>query len=225
VRRVSPQQFIALLRRHIVAVVVVLALAAGLYHHIEHADPGYTDTATIAFTGPGTNLGNDGQDLLVIDALVTNMVMSSEGHEKVRSVGGTANYDVGLVNLNDEDFPDYGVPYVTVITTSAEPSAAQNTFSAVMRVMQADLTSLQAQQRAKPKYWMGLKTIAAPSGPVAQTGSPKRTFVALAALAIIAAFMIAAFLDRHPVRLGDRLRKRDRSDRSWPVVEARDGID
>jgi hypothetical protein len=225
VRRVSPQQLIALLRRHIVAVAAVFALAAGLYHYIEGADPGYTDSATIAFTGPGDNLGNDGQDLLVIDALVTNMVMSSEGHEKVRSVGGTTYYDVALVNLNDEDFPNYSVPYVTVVTASADPSAAQNTFSAVMSVMQADLTSLQAEQRAKPKSWMGMRAIATPSGPVAQTGSPKRTLVALAALAIIAAFMIAAFLDRHPVRLRDLLRKRDRSDRSWSAVEARDGVD
>jgi hypothetical protein len=222
---VSPQQLIALLRRHIVAVIVVVALAAGLYHHIEHADPGYTDSATVAFTGPGGDLGADGQDLLVIDALVTDMVMSSEGHQKVQSIGGTAYYDVALVNLNDEDFPDYGVPYVTVMTTSADPSDAQNTFSAVMHLMQEDLTSLQAEQRAKPKSWMGLRTIAVPTGAVAQSGSPKRAFAALAALAVMAAFMIAAFFDRHPVRLSDLLRKRDRPDRSWSAVEARDGTD
>ena len=203
----SPQQLMALVRRHVVAVLVVLILAAGLYYHIEHADPGYTDAATVAFTSPGAGLFIYSQDLLVIDALVTNQVMSQEGQQKVRNAGGTASYDVALINLNDEDFPNYSNPYVTVTTSSANPGDAQNTFSAVMQVMQEDLTSLQAQQGAKPKTWMGLRTIADPSGPIARTGSPKRTFVALAALAIIAAFMIAEFLDRHPVRPRDLLRE------------------
>jgi hypothetical protein len=223
---VSPQQLVALVRRHLVAVCLVFIVAAGTYYHIEHADPGYTDAATVAFTSPGQGgLFIYSQDLLVIDALVTTQVMSQEGQQKVQEAGGTASYDVELINLNDEDFPNYSNPYVTVTTSSSNPAAAQNTFSAVMQVMQDDLTSLQAQQGAKPKTWMKLRTIADPTGPIARTGSPKRTFVALAGLALVAAFMLAGFLDRHPVRLRDLLRGRDRPYQGFPAARARESAD
>jgi hypothetical protein len=223
---VSPQQLIALVRRHVVAVLLVFILAAGIDYHIGHADPGYIDAATVAFTSPGRGgLFIYSQDLLVVDALVTNQIMSQEGQQKVRKAGGTASYDVALINLNDEDFPNYSDPYVTVTTTSASPGAVQNTFSAVMQVMQEDLASLQQQQKAKPKSWIGLRTIAAPTGPIARVGSPKRTLVALAWLAVIAAFMLAGFLDRHPVRLRDLSRGRDRPYRSWSTAGARESAD
>ena len=221
----SPQQLIALLRRHALAVLVVLALAAGLDYHIKHSDPGYMDTATVTFTAPGSKPFVYSPDLLVIDALVTNLVMSEEGQEQVRDAGGAASYNVALVNLNDEDFPNYSQPYVTVTTISPDPGTAQSTFSAVMRVMQEDLTSLQARQGAKPRTWMGFRTLGAPTGPIVQTGSPKRTLVGLAALAVIAAFMVAAFLDKHPVRLRNLLRRQDRPDRNWPTVRVRPNAD
>jgi hypothetical protein len=215
----SPQQLMALLRRHALVVLIVLALAAGLDYHIKHSDPGYMDTATVTFTAPGNKPFVTSSDLLVIDELVTNWVMSEDGQRQIRDAGGTASYNVALVNLNDEDFPNYSLPYVTVTTRSPDPDAAQKTFTVVMRVMEENLTSLQARQGAKPKSWMGLQTIASPTGPIAQFGSSKRTLVALAALALIAAFMVAAFLDRHPIRLRNLLRRRDQPDRSWPTVE------
>jgi hypothetical protein len=222
---VSPQQLVALLRRHMLAVLVAITLAAGLYYHIEHADPGYADSAMVAFTGPGRGLGTYNEGLLTIDAVVTDRVMSPAGQQQVRAAGGTAYYNVALVNLNDEDFPNYSVPYVTVVTKSPDPIEAQNTFSAVMRVMQNNLVSLQEQQGANPKFWMGMRTIAAPTGPIAQTGSPKRTFVALAALAIIAAFMVAAFFDRHPLRLRNLLWRQSRPDRGWSAAGVRPKTD
>jgi hypothetical protein len=220
VRFVSPQQLVALLRRHAIAVSIVFVVAAGLGYHIKHQDPGYTDTATVAFTGPQGSLFAYGQDLLVMDALATNLVMSEDGQQKVRNAGGTAAYDIALVNLNDEDFPNYSDPYVTVTTSSPDPAAAQATFSAVMQVLQQGVTSLQARQGAPPLSWIGLRTIAS-TGPIAQTGSTKRLFAALLALAIIVAFMVAAFLDRHPVRPRDLVPRRGPQGWNWRAAEAR----
>jgi hypothetical protein len=208
----SPQDIAALLWRHVVAVAVIVVLTMGVAYHLERADPGYADTATIAFTPPDaqglfTHVGS----LLVIDALTANTVMSTQGQQQVRDAGGTADYNVALVNLNDEDYPDYGEPYVTVTTTSANPGATSSTMSAVVTVLARDLQDLQARQGAQPGAWIGLRSIATASGPVAQAGSRKRVLAGLAVLALIAAYMVARFLDRHPVRLRDLLRKSDQN--------------
>lgn len=196
----SLQEIAATARRHLAAVAITFILAIGLAYHIEHATPVYVDTATMAFTGPA-GVFNGGASLLVIDEMVAKSVMSQRGQARVTSSGGEAHYDVALVNLYNEDYPDYGDPYVTVTTTSRDPADVQHTFSVVTQLVQHDLAALQAQQNASPAYWIQLVTIAAPSGPVAQIGSRKRTLAGLFILTIIAAFMIATFLDHHPIRL------------------------
>jgi hypothetical protein len=202
----------ALFRRHLAAAAVILLLTAAFAYRVTHADPGYTDTATVAFIGPtGQGLFNDGDSLLVIDELTANTVMSAVGQQQVRNAGGTADYDVALVNLNDEDYPDYGEPYVTVTTSSPDPGAASDTMSAVQTVLARDLSDLQAKQGAPPGTRIGVRAIASPSGPVAQTGSRKRFLAGLVVLALIAAYMVARFLDRHPVRLRDLVGKADQN--------------
>lgn len=172
----SPREIAALFWRHIMAVAVVFISTAGLAYHLQHASPGYVDTATVAFNAPGNGVAvfNGTASLLVVDALTARSVMSAHGQQQVRNAGGTSSYDVALINLNNEDYPDYGVPYVTVTATSPSAPAAEQTFSAVMQVMQQDLVTLQRSEGAKPKAYIGLQTIAAPSGPVAQTGLRKR---------------------------------------------------
>jgi hypothetical protein len=198
----------ALVRRHRAAVVAVFVLAVGLFYGLEHAAPIYADNATVAFTAPaGVGSFNDGTGLIVADALTADSVMSEAGQRQVRAAGGTATYKVALVNLNTEDYPNYSDPYVTVTTTSTDPAAAARTFSAVMGVLRSDLAAMQARQGAKPDTWIQTHIISAPTGPVAQTGSQKRVMIALAALALIGAFMVSRFLDRHPVRLRRLLRR------------------
>ena len=162
-----PQDIAALLRRHIMAVAVIFILTAGLAYHFEHTTPGYTETGTAAFTLPGAGFFTQQTPLLVMNELMANSVTSPRGHEQVRRAGGTGDYDVALVNLNNEDFPNYGLPYATVTATSPTAAEAQATFSAVMTVLRRNLATLQLQQGARPNSLIELRTIA-PSGPVAQ---------------------------------------------------------
>jgi hypothetical protein len=216
VRLMSPWEITALVRRHATAIAIVLILAAGLAYLFKHADPGYAETATVAFVAPEIQPGTSPfrRSLLVMDELMANSVMSARGQQQIRSAGGTAHYEVAQVNLNNEELPYYAVPYVTVTATSASAAAAGDTFSAVMKVLQDDLATLQAQQGAKPNAWIWLRPIAPPNGPVAQIGSPTRTLAGLAVLTVIASLLTAKFLDRHPFRLGDFLRERNRMDRA-----------
>jgi hypothetical protein len=205
---VNPREIVALVRRHAVAVGIVLLLAAGFGYRIKHEDPGYAANATVAFVGPNNGVVY-GSSLLVIDAVVTDMVMGPRGQQQVRLAGGTAPFDVALVNLNNEEFPYYAVPYVNVTAASSSAAAAGQTFSAVMKVLQEDLATLQIQQGVKPRSLIRLRAIAPSAGPVSLKGSRIRTFGGVALLAIIASLIIAKFLDRHPFRPGNMLRKRN----------------
>ena len=224
----TPYEMASLLRRHVAAVAVVLVLAAGVGYGLHHRNPGYADTATVDFTGP-KNFGpfTVSQALLVIDELTANTVMSAKGQQQVRDAGGTASFDAALVNLHNEDYPDYSVPYVNLTTTSPSPVAAQDTLSVVLRVLAEDLSALQAQQGVKPDNKIGLRVIAAPTGPLVQSGSSKRTLAGLGALTIIVVFMVAGFLDRHPIRLRNLLLRRTSraTMQHKPTVRVRSGAD
>jgi hypothetical protein len=208
----SPPEIVALMRRHLVAVLVVCALSAGLGYRLLHANPGYTDTATVAFTLPGGQFGA-GVSLLVTDQVMANYMMGADAQRHIRAAGGTASYDVALVNLNDEFFPDYGVPYVTVTTASPDPVAAQKTFTAVMSVITANLASRQAQLGVVPGNWIQALTISAATGPIQQGGSHKRSVIALGVLTLIAAYLVAVLLDRRQIQLPRRSRFRPEAGR------------
>jgi hypothetical protein len=225
---VSPVDIVALLRRHLMAVGVIFILTLGLGYRFTHTPQGYVDTATVVFAAPQGALFSGVSDLLVIDALTTNSMMSETGHLQVNRYGGTSSYNVTLVNLNTEDYPNYSNPYVSVTTSSQDAATAQRTFSAVMKVLQDDLAELQARQGAKPYTWIQARTIATPSGPVAQTGSRKRTLLGLAILATIATFMMTKFLDRHPIQLTSLLRRGNGLDTrpgTWSAEHGRPAAD
>jgi hypothetical protein len=198
----SPQELVALLRRHTIAAIALLVLVAGLAYYFHHTKPLYMTTATVSFIPPSLkNSVNYYDGLLATTEVTTYSMMSQKTQDLVRAAGGTAEYNVALVNLNNEDFPNYSNPYVTVTTTAPDPVATQNTFSIVMRTIQQTLAAQQARQGAPPQAWIKAYTIAPPDGPVAQSGYPKRTLGALAVLAMIMTFMLLTFLDRHPYRL------------------------
>lgn len=198
----SPQELIALLRRHTAAAIVLLALVVGVAYYFHHTKPLYMTTATVSFIPPSLkNSSNYYDGLLATSEVATYAMMSPTTQELVRAAGGTAPYSVTLVNLNNEDFPNYSDPYVTVTTTSPDPVAAQNTFSIVMRTLQSSLAAQQARQGAPRQTWIAAYTIAPSGSPIVQSGYPKRTLGALAVLAMIVTFMVLTFLDRHPFRL------------------------
>lgn len=108
----SLPQIVALLRRNLAVVVAVCAFAAVLSYGLLHANPGYADTATVEFTGPGGN----SDSFLATSQVMAEYMMGAAAQAQVRQAGGTTSYDVALVNLYNVEYPDYGVPYATVTT-------------------------------------------------------------------------------------------------------------
>jgi hypothetical protein len=199
-----------MLRRHRIAIVIV-ALAAGvLSYHLVRGNPGYIDSGSVAFTAPKNSVSmfQNRRSLLVVEEAAASYMMGSQGEQKVRTAGGTAPYSVAMLNLYNEEFPNYSQPYVTIAVMSHYPEVAKQTFRAVLGVLRKATAMLQEQVGATQKNEVTATLVAEPTGPIAQGGSHKRSYAALAVLAIIAIVAIARALDRRRPRRHRRPRRR-----------------
>jgi hypothetical protein len=196
---VSISQILALMRRHRIAVIIVLVLAAAAAWDIKKSPPAYSESANVIFTAPAVNpYSSFTQDLISTAYVMTKEVLSPDSQQQIRTAGGTAAFTVGLVNLNNEQFPYYGDPYVTLTATSLDPAEAHRTFTIVAQMFQQLVATRQAQFHVPVVSRISTHLIS-DSGPIAQTGSPKRTYAGIIVLAIVTTFMVAIFLDRHPI--------------------------
>jgi len=191
----------ALLRRHWVAAAAVLVLAVAALHSIKHSPPGYQETATIIFIAPKSNDFPNPYDsdsdapLITTDEVVVRDMMSPQEQRLIQAAGGGAQYSVEMVNLYNQEYPDYGVPDATITTTATSWDATHTTYQIVARKLNASLAAMQVTVKKRNRI---TANIVGDSGPIIQTGSPKRVYAGLILLTLIAFFMLAIFLDRHP---------------------------
>jgi hypothetical protein len=200
--------FRALVPRHPFVVFVVILLASTIGYDIKAAPRTYLESATVVFSAP-KRLDNPASALSLIssgDVLVQNL--TSPGSQRlIRDAGGTAQFNLALVNSSDEEYADYNYPFATLSAQSASPYAARRTFIAALFVLRELLEERQAQVGVPLRSRVSADVIA-DFGPVIQTGSSKRVFATLALLAVIAIAMTSAFLDRRRIRLGALLLRR-----------------
>ena len=215
----SPLEITALLRRHLIAVAVICVFAAGATYRLTHADPGYQDSGTVAFTAP--KAANDmfayDYDLLVVGELMNWYMGSPAAEQQVHAAGGSGHYDVAMVNLNNQEFPYYKFPYLNITVSSPSSESTQSTFTAAVNVLMKNLAARQASQGVPPKKRITALLASQQPGPVSQRGSIKRSLIAITILTIIVAIMIASFLDRRKQRSGP-ISPRERHSRSSASV-------
>jgi hypothetical protein len=190
------------MRRHLVAVLAILVLTAGMAWDIKRTPPPYTESANVILTPPAVNpyasLSSFNAALIATAEVMTKTMLSPESQQKVREAGGTADFSLGLVNFNNEQFPYYGDPYVTVTATASDPADVHRTFTIVTLEFQRLVSERQAQAGVHPISRISTHVVA-DTGPVSQAGSHKRVFAGLILLAIVITFLIVIFLDRHPI--------------------------
>jgi predicted O-methyltransferase YrrM len=195
---VSSRSIATLPLRHRIAVTFVALAAGALSYHLIHANPGYMDSGSVAFTAPrnSVTMFQDIRSLQVAGEVTAQYMMDRQGEQEVRAAGGTAPYNVAMLNIYNEEFPDYNQPYVTITVMSDYPQAAQQTFGAVLGVLRKATAMVQEQVGANPENEVKATLVAAPTGPVAQGGSHKRSYAACGVLTIIAMYLVAGILDR-----------------------------
>jgi len=197
-----------MLRRHLIAIAIVALVACMFSYHLIHDDPGYIDSGGVGFIAPENPISmfQNTESLQVTEEAAAWFMMGSQGEREVRAAGGTVSYNVAMLNLYNEQYPDYSQPYVTITVMSNYPEEAQQTFRAVLGVLRKATAMLQERVGANPKNEVRAELVTQPTGPIAQSGSHKRSYAALAVLAIIAIYMIARALDRRRPRRQPRHR-------------------
>jgi hypothetical protein len=194
-----------LLRRHIAAVLVVLAAVLVVAHYLKASTQPFQDSGVVIFTAPPSSAfpnpySAPNGSLIVVAGIIATRAMDSHGQEEVQAAGGAGQYSVSLVNSYNLEYPAYDSPALTVTADSVSPSVASRTFTAVTQVLTQELSNLQDHANLPQTNRISAEIVGA-TGPLSQQGSSKRVYAGVLFLAIIAIFAVAGFLDRHPFRL------------------------
>jgi hypothetical protein len=189
---------------HLATVTVVMIAVAGVGYDIKSTPATYIDSASVIFSLPKSETSPDAYEALIVplitsSELVTQVMMSTQAQREIRAAGGTATVTMALVNLYDEEYPNYGVPMATLTSTSTNALASRRTFAIAVRRLEDSLTAMQARAGVRPGNRISAKIIAA-SGPIAQPGSRKRVYGGLAVLAIVAISTLWGMINRRAAR-------------------------
>lgn len=210
----SLAETVALLRRHVLAVTMVLVVAMGLAYNVKRSPVTYQESATVVVTAPISGVNPNPFDsysgtLITAAEVVSRWIMGIQGQQQVRAAGATGTFNVALLNLYNQEYPNYSDPDVTVSATASDPVAVHNTFTIVSRLFSSYLEAREVQAGVEPVNRIGMYT-AGDSGPLRQTGTPKRAFAGLILLTIAMLLLVSIFLDRHPIRPRALMRPRRR---------------
>jgi hypothetical protein len=155
----------------------------------------FTAPTSTLFPNPLTSLSDT---LIDTAGAMAITVMSPQVQQDVQLAGGTAAYDVELINTYNLEYPNFSDPYVTITANAASPAQARHTFNLVTQFLVRDLALDQAG--VLPINRISARVIGA-TGPLSQQGSPKRVLAGVLTLTLVALFSVACFLDGHPIRL------------------------
>jgi hypothetical protein len=202
-----------------VLLIVLLILAAVLGDKIEHVPATYRDSALVVFaaqTAPSADspYSTVSSSLVTTGAAIVESGTGPQAQALVRATGGTAYFKLALLNLYNQDFPEYGYPIATLVTQSTDPAATRQTLRAVLGVLRRLLTARQARVRTPGRISIH---VVGTTGPVTQPGSLKRALAALAALTLIAMGLLSGLLGRLHGRLAVLRRRIPGSGRPDPV--------
>ena len=102
----SPRDIVALLLRHRIPAILTALVAGILSFQLIHANPGYMDSGGVMFTAPKSSgsLFDNMQSLQAAQEAVAGYMMDSQGEQRVRAAGGTASYNVAMLNSYNEAF-------------------------------------------------------------------------------------------------------------------------
>ncbi len=219
----SPGELGALARRHVVALTIILLLAAGVAYSFKHAPPTYQESATLVFAAPPGAASTYTDSIVTTGEVMVDWTTGAQGQQKLRQAGVTSGFNAALVNLYDQEYPNYSYPFVTVSGSSQYPAVAHRIFAIGTQVFERELLAQQVEQGVLPRNRITINSVG-DTGPVILQGSRIRSFAGLFLLTIVAAFMVLNFLDRHPIRPRSLLRARRRGTRDpvpdWPAARA-----
>jgi hypothetical protein len=191
-------------RVRLLALVAVLVLAAGLRYVIASSPPTYLESATVVFSLPKSQTAPNAyiifaSSLITSGEAMSEIMQSPQAQRKIREAGGTAKVSLALVNLYDEEYPNYGVPLATLTVSALDAAGVHRTFAIASRLLHRLLAGLQSGVGVRPHNRISAQIIG-DTGVAAQPGSPKRVLAGLMILALVTVSALWNALDRRNAR-------------------------
>jgi hypothetical protein len=183
-----------------ITAVLVIAVMAGLTYEIVRTPADYLESATVMISLPKAQTSPNAYDwyapsLITSSEAMTRIMMGSQVQQRIRAAGGTASISLALVNLYNEEYPNYGVPLATLAAASPSPANVHRTFVIAARLLDGLLATRQAQAGVPPSEHLAVQVMG-DTGPQAEAGSPKRVLAGLALLTVIVISVLWGFLAR-----------------------------
>jgi hypothetical protein len=177
-------------RLRLTAVLLAALITGGVGYNIIATPPTYAESATVVFSLPKSDYSSYAYRRFATTTItsgeaMSQTLMSPQTQRKIRLAGGTASVDLALVNLYNEEYPDYGLPLATLTTASPSMADAHRTFMIAARRLSSLLATGQAAAGAPARHRLSAQFIA-DTGPVIQKGSLKRALAGLVVLALAA---------------------------------------
>ncbi|HEV3294055.1 MAG TPA: hypothetical protein VG123_34165 [Streptosporangiaceae bacterium] len=186
------------------AAAAVLVIAAGVGYAIHASPPTYTESATVIFAAPHyLNTPRKYElyapSLIASGATITQLMETPGARRAIRAAAGAGEYQIALVNLYNQDYPDYANPIATLTASATDPAVAHRTFLAAARLLVRLLAQGQAQNGVRPGRRIYAQ-VTGDTGTMSQAGSAKRVYGGLLLLALVAAGLARGLVLR---RAGD----------------------
>lgn len=186
-------------RLRLAAVGVAFFLAAAVAYDIVGAQPTYQESATVVFSLPkhartAAAYEMFAPSLITSGEAMSQLLMSAQMQRKMHEADGTGNITMALVNLYDEEYPNYGEPLATLTSVSPSAVTAHRTFTIAVKRLYHLLAAWQARAGVRPLHRISAR-IVDDTGPLAQKGSGKRVLAGLAILAMVGASVLWRIVD------------------------------
>jgi hypothetical protein len=177
-------------RLRLALVVTALVLAAGAGYDIEISPPTYLESATVELSLPEAQSAPNAYyiyapSLITSSEVTVQILMSPAAQRQISAAGRGASVSLALVNLYNEEYPDYGFPLATLTAASPDAANAHRAFVVAARMLGLVLAERQEQAGVPPRDRISAH-ILGDSGPIIQTGSRARVLGGLALLTAIA---------------------------------------
>jgi hypothetical protein len=217
---------VSLLRRHIAAVAVVLAIASAAVYWARTAPPSYVESGSVVFTvtrhlaglnrTPRQN-GMMAQSLIATEATVAQSLSPGGAPGGLRTAYGPAEFTLVPFNSYDLEYPNYSLPSATLTVTSPAAAATHRAFRAVFALVARGMTARQRAAGVPPGGRIRVY-VAADTGAQLKHGSHARALGGMAVLAMVAVVTVAGWLDRRRRPAGRRRAGRVMGGRRRPVT-------
>jgi hypothetical protein len=170
-----------------VTLVAILTVVAGA--SIASDRPVYVESAIVLFAPPPLYTSAvaytwQEQSLIATGAVISQVIMGPQIADQTRAAGGRAAYDLSLINLYNDDYPDYSYPEALLTVSSPAEETTRDTYLVAKRMINEVLAKRQERAGSHAGDLI-VASFTDNTGPVAETGSPKRSLAGLLLLALV----------------------------------------